>query len=133
MEDADISERSNTSAAFTFLREIEDRKCQEDEGCGSNSESSKIVFNRNRENFKFKHSKHIKKQLEKIEDDDVADSVCKPAFKQSKLVMPEYDFGASKKQKKTQLNRTQTSEVKAKNTLQLDHLLADEEEEEEYD
>lgn len=132
LEDADISDRSNTSAAFAFLKEIENRKEREglsDDAEGSSSTASKIVFNRSRNNPKFQRSVHLQKVVETPEEDEST----KATFKSSKVVMPEYNFGLSKKTKKSISKPTKedSSDRKRGKALQLDHLMADDEEDDE--
>lgn len=125
LEDADISDRSNTSAALAFLKEIEGRKDQEPADSGSESEASKIVFSRSRNNPRFQRSVQLQRVLESNEEDDSP----KATFKTTKVVMPEYNFGESKKAKKAQpkKSKNESTDRKPGKTLQLDHLLAEDE------
>lgn len=98
----------NSSAAFNFLREMEERKMQEyekDEG----SDAQKIVF---------KNSKKL-----------AFDEISEPAEKRirgNKFLMPEYVVG----EKKTKQNKTighKSSSTKSSKQLKLTHLEEEEE------
>lgn len=132
LEDADISDRSNTSAAFAFLKEIENRKDNDDcnDGTETSSSSSKIVFNRSRNNPKYQRSAQLQRIIETNDDDEMK----KSAFKSSKVVMPEYNFGQTKKAPKltTKKSKEDSKERKIEKSLHLDHLMADDEDQE-YD
>lgn len=109
----------NTSAAFSFLKEIEDRKSKDsimeyDDDSGSSSQ--KIVF-----------KKSVKLRQKAIEVDSVLDT---KKIQSTKVVMPEYVIGEKRqkpKKDKKPSERTSTSNSKA--SLHLSHL--DDEEDEE--
>lgn len=130
LADADISDNSNTSAAFAFLKEIEKRKDEELESGeqGSESDGTTDVFNRTRNKPKFQQSSLLRKCLDATEDENLS----KSTFKASKLVMPEYNFGETKKPRKSRSNNPEKDSATRKTgqTLQLDHLLADDDDEE---
>lgn len=133
MEDADISDRSNTSAAFQFLADIERKKQNanddddDDDGDGNDKvmkSSNKIVFNRKKP--KFNQSVSLRKDAEIV----AADSQCdKAVLKGSKLVMPEYVIGQKLKAKDKKPAQTITSRKSSRQkdsataSLQLDHLM----------
>lgn len=106
----DMSDKQNTSSAFAFLRELEERKQKVSD---MEIESSKVEFQK---------SAIASKQLEA--DDDPLNA--KPVFKSSTLVMPEYVIGQRKKKEKKLVPK---SNEKIRE-LKLDHLLQDEDEDE---
>lgn len=137
LSDADISERSNTSAAFQFLAEIEKKKrddSSQDEDELEDS-SDKIVFNNRRKSQARKPSFNSSASLRNaVEKDNEVDAE-KPVLKGSKLVMPEYVVGQRNKSKdKKRPHAPETSTRKTedrpnKRVLQLQHLMEDEDEE----
>lgn len=146
LDDADISENANTSAAFAFLQEIERRKDGEQERHGDDepmdvSEGSRIVFNRtataNSRQPMFRKSAGLRKQVRAPDDDDSADQ--KTVFRGSKTVMPEYVIGQKPTKAKkpsgvaSEASGSRRSETSAKQKLQLQHLFDEEEEDDEAD
>ena len=75
---SDITEKSNSAAAFSFLREIEERKRKENAGQEEDigDEEGKVVF---------------KKPKAKIEQNQEGKT-----YRDGKLVMPAFEFGAKK-------------------------------------
>jgi len=130
LEDSDISDRSNTSAAFQFLAEIEQNKQNasdaDDEAMGS---SNPIVFNRK---TKFTHLAALRKDTESSSDDNQCD---KAVLKGSKVVMPEYVIGQKPKSKNKKATQSVTSKRSnetsdsAKAALQLQHLMEEDDDE----
>lgn len=125
LEDVDTSERSNTAAAFSFLREIETQKQEQQEddvesGGASSQFRSKVKFNRS---IKLKS---------KLEDggDLVPSEEDKPKVKGSKVLMPEYVIGQKIKKPKAVKLGSVSSKLDRSKQLKLDHLMDDEEEEE---
>lgn len=130
--DADISDRSNTSAAFAFLAEIEKNK----QNTGNSDEdldgeaTDKVVF-RNRKKPTFSQSTTLKRAVESGNDEDAEKAV----LKGSKLVMPEYVIGQKAKSKnKKRASSTSVGDgesrdasAKKKQMLQLQHLMDEEE------
>lgn len=106
VKDEDMSEKSNTAAAMSFLKELEARKETNDEmDCSSN----KITFNKTAL-AKSAHEKEC--YLMQIVDQKIT-------FKSTKLVMPEYVIGQKiKKNKKNKGKRL----CNATKQLKLDHL-----------
>lgn len=113
LEDADCSDRTNTAAAFDFLREIEKRKEDEEEEKDVSEEPSKIVF----------------KKSTKLRGAEASEENDGSKLKGSKVVMPEYVVGQKKVKKgegkKAKPERTSGDKQKE---LKLDHLMDDEEE-----
>lgn len=115
MEDVDISDHTNTSAAFEFLREIDARK--ETDG---DDEGPKTVQHK-----KIKLSRNIK-TLKAQEQEDV--EIDSPKLKGSKLIMPEYVIGGSKKTNKVSRVKNDKKD-RAAGKLMLSHLQEEDEEE----
>lgn len=104
----------NTTAAFNFLRQLEDRKYDEDdmdtEEAGS---SGKIVF---------------KKSIRlKPKEDEVDPQINAKKIQSNKIVMPEYVVGEKRQKPKKDKSKDQKSSSKGP-SLRLSHL--DEEEDE---
>lgn len=131
LSDADTSDRTNTAAAFEFLREIEERKRNEAVGGGADGDSmdtseldgggdQKIVFKQRRRSdlsTKFNQSVSLKAQLGDSASDDGAE---KAVLRGSKVVMPEYVIG-QKVAKEKRVKQRSTSKAD-QNKLKLNHL-----------
>lgn len=140
LDDADISDRTNTSAAFAFLAEIEKRKDAEAERDAmdiDDNSSDKIVFKKqisSKEHRKpsFSHSVSLRKEIELRDKDETTGE--KAILKGSKVLMPEYVIGQKvPKQNKRKANVESTDNIKksdGKNRPTLQHLFDEEEEEE---
>lgn len=143
LDDADISDRTNTSAAFAFLAEIEKRKDVEEEKRSQehqmdvdDSPSGKIVFkkqNSSKEYRKpsFNQSVPLRKEMERRETNEETGE--KAVLKGSKVVMPEYVIGQKiQKQNKRKVNTESTADSKksGKSGPTLQHLFDEEEEDE---
>lgn len=104
----------NTSAAFSFLKEIEDRKQsddQMDDECGS---SQKIVF---------KKSMRLRPRYDEIDPRLNAKKI-----QSTKIVMPEYVVGEKRQRPHKKLPKPKEPSTSSSSSLKLSHL--DEEEEE---
>jgi hypothetical protein len=106
----------NTSAAFSFLKEIEDRKqndygmeCDDDD---SGSSSQKIVF-----------KKSVKLRPREIEADPQLNV---KKIQSTKIVMPEYVVGEKREKPKKDRKPKDRQGAASSNSLRLSHL--DEEE-----
>lgn len=141
LSDTDISDRSNSSAAFEFLREIEKRKEKDgddvdmaEEGQGS---SDKIVF-KSRKRPSFNQSVPLKISLDKPAQDEKSDDH-KSIMKGSRVLMPEYVIGqkSSQKDKKKKSvsfsSPKQSKSPQAPKALQLDHLFEGEDDDDDDD
>lgn len=111
---ADMTEQSNTTAALSFLRELEDRKAQnETDNEKVNLDKSKFTFKKRKE------QQHVKSTVIDSEQNEE-----KLVFKGSKIVMPEYVIGqknkAPKKEKKSKEGSTNKSEIKLNHLLEED-------------
>lgn len=107
----------NTTAAFNFLREIEEQKQKRLEDDGEASGSQKIVF---------KKSVKLRPRQERDELDPQID--LKKA-QGNKIVMPEYVVGEKKRVERPSRPKTRPEATKTSKQLQLSHLNEDEEEE----
>ncbi|XP_058832958.1 U5 small nuclear ribonucleoprotein TSSC4 [Topomyia yanbarensis] len=119
LEDVDISDRSNTAAALSFLRDMESQKqddalmAEETVGEGSTSFRGKVRFNR---------SLKLKSQLEEEEDPSTTEEN-RPKVKGTKVLMPEYVVGLKMKKAKTAKLGSASSKRDHSKELKLDHLL----------
>lgn len=106
VKDEDITDRANTKAALSFLRDLENRNKIVEKNVDMTD--TKIVFRR-----------PISTSTSNQETQD------KPSFKSSKIVMPEYVIGQKiKKERKPRSTKVDSTNTK----LKLDHLFEDEEE-----
>jgi hypothetical protein len=105
----------NTTAAFSFLKEIEERRQEEEmEAEDSGSSSSKIVF---------KKSVRLRPR-----NDEIDPQLNVKKIQSTKIVMPEYVIGEKKqKPKKDRLPKDRSSSSKGP-SLKLSHLEEEEEE-----
>lgn len=95
--DTDISDRTNTSAAFAFLAEIEKRKeSAQDQDDEMNDDTDKIVFNSKRPRFQQSVSLRTKSDV----DNSSCDLDQKSTMRGSKTLMPEYVIGQKLQSKK---------------------------------
>lgn len=101
----DMSERGNTAAAMSFLKEIKKRK--ENEGDTETSVGEKIVF---KKSIAFQSPKSDTQRTEESEK----------TFRNSKVIMPEYVIG---KKIKKQKNKQQSEIRSSSKQLKLEHLL----------
>lgn len=134
MSDADTSDRTNTAAAFEFLREIEERKRNEAEADTDSMDTSdgvdgnkKIVFKQRRRAdlaTKFNQSVSLKAQLGDTSSGEASE---KAILKGSKVVMPEYVIG-QKVAKDKKIRQRSTDKVDH-SKLKLNHLFQDEDDE----
>ncbi|XP_075162152.1 uncharacterized protein LOC142234839 [Haematobia irritans] len=116
LEDVDISDHTNTSAAFEFLREIETQK----ESC---EPAVPIDLN---QKIEFKKSSKLRRNLKSIEEKEQQDTeVDSPKLKGTKLVMPEYVIGS----KKSNIKTKDTGKERAAGNLTLSHLHEEDEDE----
>ncbi|XP_019871554.2 protein TSSC4 [Aethina tumida] len=111
VRDEDISDRSNTRAALSFLNDLKSRRSIEnaDNEQAESDRPAKVLFNSSR--------------LEKPEKQPDEE---KPSFRSSKLVMPEYVVGQKMKKdkKNASIKKTKIKELK------LDHLMDDDDDQE---
>lgn len=121
----DISDRSNTAAAFSFLREIESQKQDQDQRQQETigGEESTHGF---RGKLKFNRSIKLKSRLEEEDNEPAAGEQDKPKVKGSKVVMPEYVIGQKQRKSKPVKLGTASSKRDRANELKLDHLIDEE-------
>lgn len=98
----EMNDKSNASAAFAFLKEMQTRKCKESDNV--DEEEKKIVF----------------KRIVKPEEPEV-----RASFQSSKLIMPEYEFGKKTQKKKNRPERKTDGNSTSKE-IKLGHLMEDE-------
>lgn len=103
VKDEDMSERSNTAAALSFLKELENRK-ETLTDFKSEPPPEKIIF---------KKSSLIKEEVNEKKE------IQSSSFKNSKVVMPEYIVGQKVKKEKKNKEKRNASSLKQ---LKLDHL-----------
>lgn len=137
MGDTDISDKTNASAAFAFLNEIEKRKDAErekhvDEDAIAAIDDNKITFKRKSSNSNevqrpsFKRTISLRKEIQPDDNEEDA-SDHKSVLKGSKVLMPEYVIGqktAKIKKSSKQHKTVSTEQSEGENTkkLHLQHL-----------
>ncbi|XP_033212613.1 uncharacterized protein LOC117170160 [Belonocnema kinseyi] len=134
VSNADMSDRSNAQAAFSFLNDLKSRKQLT---CGSSEEEESmqigepVLFkSKNRTNSQIQFRKPKNDTTGKIADSsDTPENDKKAIFRNSKVVMPEYIVG-QKPIKKIHKKDNSEADNRSKN-VKLDHLQDAEEEEEE--
>ncbi|KAF2892914.1 hypothetical protein ILUMI_13250 [Ignelater luminosus] len=104
----DMSERANTSAAMSFLKEMELRKSQSEE-LQDNQTPHKIMFKKTSRGVGNKECPSVS------------------SFRNSKLVMPEYVVGQKKVQKQKEKKIKENSDAKE---IKLGHLLEEDQDNE---
>ncbi|XP_071566124.1 uncharacterized protein [Temnothorax nylanderi] len=137
----DMTERSNTQAAMSFLRELKARKRKEDideredeEMDVEPRESSARGSTETRFKSKKRTSSQIafrKPQTKETTDDTgatIAEPDGKPVFRSSKIILPEYVIGERPKRTTRKQNRPVVKVDRSKE-LRLDHLQEPDEEE----
>lgn len=132
----DMTERSNTQAAMSFLRELKARRKKEEideygeemdvDPCGSDTRTETRFKSKKRASssqITFK-----KPQIKEIADDIavVAETDEKPVFRSSKIILPEYVIG--QKPKRTCKQNRPVVKVDRSKELRLDHLQEPDEE-----
>ncbi|XP_055608283.1 protein TSSC4 [Uranotaenia lowii] len=150
LEDVDISDRSNTAAAFSFLRQIESQRRDsgiehsEDDDVSNidedhehrsqpkaqNEESGTQFRNR----IKFNRSQKLKTQLEE-EDRPPPETSSKAVVKGCRVLMPEYVVGQKPFKKSRNVVSKPTSSTSGSKRdrtkeLKLDHLMDDDDDDE---
>lgn len=114
MEDVDISDQTNSSAAFEFLRQIDDLKASQKSPEKYEEEPKKIEFK------KLSKIKHNLKSLEEREQMDA--EIDSPKLKDTKLVMPEYVVDQKKPSETKKLIAKTEKRERAAGKLMLSHL-----------
>lgn len=125
----DMSDKSNSQAAHTFLRELKARK--------SLDSSDKMEVEDNSEKNRLREEPHCSKILfkkpkrqDKGESSSAAveDKDDKAFYRSSKLVMPEYVVGQKRKVNKNKKEKSVRGKVDGEKLLRLDHLQEEEDE-----
>ncbi|XP_067648175.1 U5 small nuclear ribonucleoprotein TSSC4 [Eurosta solidaginis] len=124
LADVDISDHTNTAAAFQFLKQMDDQH-EARAAAGEDNTSA------NNLKIEFKKSSKLTRKMKAKEGDELKDAeVDKPRLKGSKVVMPEYVVGQQKESKKRRKIVTE-NQVRAAGILKLDHLQEEDDVEEE--
>lgn len=141
MHDVDTSDRTNTQAAFEFLKEIEARKLKEsgaeqmdDEDDAGNASDGKIVF-KSRKRAAAGTTFNRSVALDRSLGDSVTEEcdLEKPVFRGSKVLMPEYVIGQKVKNGSRQKANKATDDAEAggkSKMLKLGHLFENEDDNE---
>ena len=121
----DMSDRSNTAAALSFLKEIEERKGSID--MIVDISPSEITFKqpKNKSKLLIHHDSSVNIVTENT---DIVEEVKKPSFRSSKLVMPEYVIGVTKKKEKKKAQKTEhlLKNESVTSSITLHHLVEEE-------
>lgn len=118
----DMSEKSNTAAALTFLREIEERKNQQK--MEVDSEPIHITFKpKDKTKIFSQHDSSVNIVSPLTSDVRTTDVDEKPHFRSSKLIMPEYVVGMTKKKKEKKREKADTLPETVTSQIKLQHLM----------
>jgi len=135
----DMTERSNTQAAMSFLRELKARKKKEEvddcedkmdvEPCELNTQDSNETRFKSKKRASSSQITFRKPRTRETEEDTVAivEPDNKPVFRSSKIILPEYVIG--QKPKRTCKQNRPVVKVNRSKELRLDHLQEPDEEE----
>lgn len=130
LSDADTSDRTNTAAAFEFLKEIEARKrdhdMTDDMDTSDASSDGKIVFKQRRriaDGSSSAASYNLSTHLKTIAESGAQETE-KPVLRGSKVLMPEYVIGQKVRQTKEKPKKSGGKSNDA-NQLKLGHLFED--------
>jgi hypothetical protein len=99
----DMSDRSNTAAALSFLKELQERKRQQEmEGDDRGPEQITFKQPKNKTKLLTQHdaSLCLTSGMTSAESTTGKDTITQPSFRSSKLIMPEYVVGMTKKKDK---------------------------------
>lgn len=126
LEDVDISDQTNSSAAFEFLRQIDEQRDSNDSSGSGGEEKNESECKK----IEFKKSSKIRRNLKTLESHEQLDvEIDSPKLKGSKLVMPEYIVGQKKPnafKRKSADNKEKKERAAGK--LLLSHLQEDDDE-----
>lgn len=97
----DMSDRSNTAAALSFLKEMQERKGHEEMEV-DDSAPNQITFKQpvNKSGVVLQHGTSLCISSGMTGGENATDEDAKPCFRSSKLIMPEYVVGMTKKKDK---------------------------------
>uniref|UniRef100_A0A182JZI8 U5 small nuclear ribonucleoprotein TSSC4 n=1 Tax=Anopheles christyi TaxID=43041 RepID=A0A182JZI8_9DIPT len=133
LEDVDTSDRSNTAAAFSFLKQMEDQR-ETTQTDGSNEANPREFC---KSVVRFNRSVHLRNQLEQADEPVETPVEDRPQFNGRRVLMPEYVVGQKdpKRAKRTPNQRKTVGANKAGTGtgLLLDHLIEENEEDNDDD
>lgn len=119
----DMTNQSNTAAALSFLRELEERKRKEIPD-DNKEEVRRIIFKPSHQLTKRTHEPVV----EETSNADRTECLKTSVFRSSKLVMPEYVVGMEKKSKPKKI-RKDNSQSTPRKEVALNHLYDNEDDE----
>ncbi|XP_050096210.1 uncharacterized protein LOC126578058 [Anopheles aquasalis] len=143
LEDVDTSERTNTAAAFSFLRQIEEQRetslalqnaleagdvqdSQEDTQPPKHGFCKSVV--------RFNRSVRLRGQLEEADEPPEPATEDRPQMNGRRVLMPEYVVGQKVPKRSKRIlggSSTATSKANPSTQMQLDHLMEENEEDDE--
>uniref|UniRef100_A0A182QM51 U5 small nuclear ribonucleoprotein TSSC4 n=1 Tax=Anopheles farauti TaxID=69004 RepID=A0A182QM51_9DIPT len=127
LEDVDMSDRSNTAAAFSFLKQMEDQReaaATQHDDTERESQLQVVRFNR---------SVRLRSQLQEADVPVDTPTEDKPQFNGRRVLMPEYVVG-QKDPKRVKRSKDQRKADTGKGvSLHLDHLMEEEEQDDDDD
>jgi hypothetical protein len=130
VSEEDMSDQSNTAAALSFLKEMQERKSQEKMEVDY-SASSQIIFKqpKNKTKLLSQYDTSIGLINDMTSEDSRDSNVEKPSFRSSKLIMPEYVVGMTEKKNRRKHEKLdhlpQNENISSK--IKLQHLLEEDE------
>ena len=128
VQNEQMSERSNSEAAFAFLRELKARKQRE--RCSRETEDQPMEFEETSSSSsrksKFTTLIPFRKSLDSDKNDErnavVVERDDRPVFRNSKIVMPEYVVGQKQERKVKRIKKSNTEKIDRSKQLKLAHL-----------
>ena len=121
----DMSDRTNTAAALSFLQELKSRKESSDEMDVDESSPKAIVF----KPVRSEKRTSSRGSVTTVSETTTSEEADRPSFRSSKLVMPEYIVGQKKTSKKKLKGESKPGEEKVKDKtkeIKLGHLMDEE-------
>ncbi|XP_053674605.1 protein TSSC4 [Anopheles nili] len=134
LEDVDMSDRTNTAAAFSFLKQMEEQRETSESGNTPNDGSNPRKSEFCKSLVRFNRSVRLRGQLQEADEPTDTPAEDKPQYNGRRVLMPEYVVGQkdTKKAKRTN-QRKPVSETKKNSELHLDHLMEENENKDEED
>ncbi|KFB48193.1 AGAP005409-PA-like protein [Anopheles sinensis] len=134
LEDVDTSDRTNMAAAFSFLKQMEEQReaSLQDETDQQNSTQSQPGTGC-RALVRFNRSVRLREQLQEADDPVETPAEERPQFNGRRVLMPEYVVGQRDPKKVKRTKRPVKAGEGKQNELQLDHLMEENEDDDEED
>ncbi|XP_050075495.1 uncharacterized protein LOC126562934 [Anopheles maculipalpis] len=131
LEDVDTSDRSNMTAAFSFLKQMEEQR-ESAENSSGDANPLNSTDQPCRSIVRFNRSVRLRSQLDEADEPVETPAEDRPQFNGRRVLMPEYVVGQKvpkRAKRATNPRKAAGTSTNGKGTeLQLDHLMEEEEE-----